>query len=227
MLAHFGAAFGHFGRQERGAVGKQGAQAALLLAHAGQVRHQQCGVHMGWVDQQAIQQGADPHHPLAQLAQAKHQVHRNTVGVQVGVDGVGRLAAGIQPGPKLLHGLRQVDRRATAVHLCKPGIAQGVKVGRQSMEGAGVARPRTHAQADFGRKAGSPYLAGAEGHGLQQGVLPVGQLGVGRAVGAGGRGREQFGQALQLAAGQGGQPWGVQRAGHDQGKQFRGICGFR
>ena len=91
------------------------------------------------------------------------------------------------------------------------------------MEGAGVAGPCTHAQADFGRKPRCPDLAGAKGHGLEQGVLPIRQFGVGLAMGPRCRSTEHVGQALQIGAGQGGQPGRVQRAGHQQRKQLGGV----
>ena len=87
-------------------------------------------MHVGRVYQQAVKQRAYAHHPLAKLAQTKHQVHRDAVRIEVGVDRGCCVAAGIQPGTKVLHRLGHVGTRAGAVQLRQPGIAHGVKVGR-------------------------------------------------------------------------------------------------
>ncbi len=148
VFTGLGTALGHLGRQHRRVGRNQRTHAASLLAHVDQIGQQLDGVALRLFSQQTVQQRPHAQNPGAQLAQLKHQVDRDAVTVQMGVDRRSGLATGIKP--------LQVARQG--ILLCRGGvlwagqkrILQGLQVGRQGMKRCRFARWGAHAQAQFG-----------------------------------------------------------------------------
>ena len=139
VFAGLRAAFRHFRGEQRGAAGNQRTYAAAVLPHADQLREQACRVLVVRVVQQTVQQDPDAQHPLAQLAQPKHKVDRNAVGVQMRVDRGRAMAAGFQLCLEALRGLIHL-------HAAEPGVAHGVPTGRKVIKRAGTLFRRGHTQ---------------------------------------------------------------------------------
>ena len=83
VFATFGAALGHFFGQHMAVGHPQAANAAAVMAHLCQVRHQgQHGGH-GYMGEQGLHQVFAPDHQVTQLPQPKDNAHRNAVFLQV------------------------------------------------------------------------------------------------------------------------------------------------
>ena len=113
---------------------------------------------------QGIEQMPASDHAQAQLAQPEHDAHRNAVRLQVRVNGVGRLSAGVELFAQGLRG--SIQRRCIGTALQR--LSQGSQGRLQGMKGLRVAPRIRHAGADFGRIAGGTDLAHAVGQGIQQ-----------------------------------------------------------
>ena len=91
--------------------------------------------------------------------------------IQVGVNGRGCLAAGLQLGLELRASLGKVLGRIgfgiKAAHR-PPSVAQRLKIIGQGVKRAVSARARAHAQANFGRKTHRADIAGAKGDGVDE-----------------------------------------------------------
>ena len=170
VLARFGIALGHFGRQQRAVGGQQRAHAVALAPHAHQLRQQPQRVLRGRLRQQAVQQRAHTQDARTHLAQTKHQAHGDAVVLKVQVNGVDGAAAGVQALAQLVYGGVQPVAGAQRVqHL----DTQGFNLAQQGVKRLGLALLGAHAHTQLGRKAGGQHLPGAVGHGVQQHLLPA------------------------------------------------------
>ena len=212
VLARFGAALGHFGRQQRGVGREQRADAAPLLADLYQVRQHARRAQVGGGREHAIEQLAHPQDARAQLAQAKHQADGDAVVLKVQIHAGRRTAAALQPGAQALGGVFQPVGGAQAVQHFN---AQALDIADQRMKRLRLARRVAHAQAQLGGKAGRQNLPGAVGDGIEQGFLPA------RAAGTLGRKRRH--QALEQRFGQRRQQLGIEGIRQRQRKQLGGV----
>ncbi len=225
VLAGLGAALGDLGRQHGGVGGNEGAQAAPLLADSHQVRQQPRGAGGRVSRHQAVQQGTDAQHPFAQLAQLKHQVDGDAMRVQMGVDRGRRAATGFEPFAKLLQ--RRLAFLAVEFRCRQIDVAQGFKVAHQAMKRAGLARRRTHTQAQLGGEAGRADLAGAKSERLQHRALPLREGGPRIVRRWRRRWRlQQYLDARQRDVVECRQPLGIKAVGQHQGEQRRGVQRF-
>ena len=134
VFAAFGAALGHLGGRHVRAAGDQRADAALVVAHLRELGHQPGGRLASVVALQAIDQLFDAHHALAQLAEAKDDADRDAVLLQMRVDRVGRMTAGVE---LLAQGLGGGQGRRAARTVGLDGGLEGLEPA-----GQGVKRPR-------------------------------------------------------------------------------------
>ena len=102
VLARLGAALGHLRRQHGGVGGNERAQTAPLLTHVHQLCQQPHGAGPGVAGDQTVHQRANAQHPFAQLSQLEHQIHGNSMGVQMRIDRGCGTATGLEPFAKPL-----------------------------------------------------------------------------------------------------------------------------
>ncbi len=169
VLAALGAALGHLGGGEVRAGGDERAHAAVFDADLDQVGQQRGVGAARLIGQQAVQQLLDAHDALAQLAQAEHDAHRHAVFLEVVVDRVGGVSAGVELLAQAVGGLVSFGAaRAVHAHLAP----QRLEHAGQLVKGAFGLRLGRHADADLGGEAGGADLAGAEGQRVHQRLVP-------------------------------------------------------
>ena len=176
----------------------------------------------GLGEQQAIEQLAHPQNAFAQLPQAEHQAHGDAVGLEVGVYGGCRCAAGLQP---LAQALRRFVESVGGAQRVYHLHAQALHITDEGMKGLGIARGFAHAQPKLGGKAGRENLPCAVGNGVEQRLVPA------RCAEAVcccvRRWRQQGYQPVELGFLQRRQPLRIKLAGQRQHEKFGRIDGFR